>query len=372
MLAELERHPHARAVLAPALDDGRPSHAYLFHGPGGSGKRAAARALAAELLAEGSSDPSSARARVHTGAHPDLTWIVPSGAHEILVGDIAGPVIAAASRTPFESGRRVFVLERVDELGDEAANRMLKTLEEPPSFVHLILLTDRAEEVLPTIRSRCQVVRFEAASPEELAGGLEAEGVDADTALACVQLSLLDADRARELAVEDGTALRAAAEAYARGALAGRSAQTRPWVELLAAVRKRGEAAAAELEARAGAELELIPRKERKRVENEWSERIRRVRRRVQTGALDLELQLVALWFTDLASLAWGAEELVRHRDRLAELAEDAQTSGGDDPRRLRIAIELVEDTRQRFQLNVTEELACEALAYQLELALGS
>jgi DNA polymerase III, delta subunit len=53
------------------------------------------------------------------------------------------PVIAAASKTPFESSRRVFVIERVDELGDEAANRMLKTLEEPASFVHLILLTDR-------------------------------------------------------------------------------------------------------------------------------------------------------------------------------------------------------------------------------------
>ncbi len=161
MLSELQRHPHARSVLAPALDDGRPSHAYLFHGPGGAGKRAVARAVAAELLAEGAPDPAGARARVVSGAHPDLTWVVPSGAHEMLVSDIHAPVIAAASRTPFESRRRVFVIERVDELGDEAANRMLKTLEEPASFVHLLLLTDRLGEVLPTIRSRCQLVRFE-------------------------------------------------------------------------------------------------------------------------------------------------------------------------------------------------------------------
>ena len=367
MLAELERHPHARAVLGPALAGGRSSHAYLFHGPGGSGKRAVARALAAELLSEGSPDRDGARARVYSGAHPDLTWIVPSGAHEILVSDIAGPVIAAASRTPFESRRRVFVLERVDELGDEAANRMLKTLEEPPRFVHLILLTDRLGEVLPTIRSRCQVVRFEATGPEELAAGLEAEGVEHDTALACVQLSLQDADRAHELAGEDGRALRAAAEAFARAVLAGEAVASRPWVGLLAAVRRRGEAVAAELEARSEAELELTSRKERTRVKNEWSERIRRSRRRVQTGALDLELQLVALWFADLASLAWGAPELVRNSDRRAELAEDTQAPGGAHPGRLRAAIELVEDTRQRFQLNVTEELACEALAYQLE-----
>ena len=69
MLAELERHPHARAVLGPALGaPSRPSHAYLFHGPGGAGKRSAARALAAELLAEGSPDPDGARARVQSPA----------------------------------------------------------------------------------------------------------------------------------------------------------------------------------------------------------------------------------------------------------------------------------------------------------------
>jgi DNA polymerase-3 subunit delta' len=264
----------------------------------------------------------------------------------------------------------VFVLERVDELGDEAANRMLKTLEEPPSFVHLILLTDRLGEVLPTIRSRCQVVRFEATGPEELAAGLEAEGLDHETARACVALSLQDADRARELAGEDGRVLRMAAEAYARAVLAGEAAASRPWIGLLAAVRKRGEAAAAELQSRSEAELELTARKERTRVTNEWAERIRRSRRRIQTGALDLELQLVALWFADLASLAWGADELVRHNDRPAALAEDAQAPGGAHPARLRAAIELVEETRQRFQLNVTEELACEALAYRLEAVL--
>jgi DNA polymerase-3 subunit delta' len=106
-----------------------------------------ARELAAELLSEGSLDPDGARGRVRSGAHPDLTWVVPSGAHEILVSDIDEPVVAAASKTPFESSRRVFVIERVDELGDEAANRMLKTLEEPARFVHLILMTDRLSDV---------------------------------------------------------------------------------------------------------------------------------------------------------------------------------------------------------------------------------
>lgn len=368
MLEQLDRHPHARAILAPMLSsDARPSHAYLFYGPGGAGKRSAARALAAEWLSYGSADPDRARERALTGVHPDLTWVAPSGAHEILVGDIDGPVVAAASKTPFEARRRVFVIERADELGDEAANRMLKTLEEPASFVHLILLTDRLAEVMPTIRSRCQLVRFDAASAESVAAELKAEGVSGPKALACARLSLGDAGRARELASDEGAALRAAAETFARSALAGEAGARKPWSPLLEAVRSRGDAVREQLEKRAAAELELHSRKDQRRVLTEWSERTRRVRRRTETAALDLGLQLVSLWFSDLACLAWGAEDLVRHCDRLDELAEDR----GRDPQRLREAVELVEDTRVRFQLNVSEELACEALAYRLERVLA-
>ncbi len=369
MIKQLDRHPHARAVLTPALRaHGRPSHAYLFHGPGGSGKREVARAVAAELLADGASDPDNARVRVASGAHPDLTWVAPSGAHEILVSDIDGPVVGAASKTPFEASRRVFVIERVDELGDEAANRMLKTLEEPAAFVHLILLTDRLVDVLPTIRSRCQLVRFDAAPIAEVAGALEALGVAREAAVACARLALGDVERARDLASPDGSALRGAAEQFARATLAGQAAIVRPWGELLTAVKSLGDGVRAQLEGQAAADLEMYPSKERKRVRTEWDDRTKRARRRVETSALDLELQLVALWFADLAYLAWGAEDLIRNVDRAAELSEDAD--GGPDARRLRAAIELVEETRQRFQLNVSEDLACEALAYRLEQAL--
>jgi DNA polymerase-3 subunit delta' len=369
MLDQLDRHPHARAILAPVLSsDARPSHAYLFYGPGGAGKRSAARALAAEWLSHGSPDPDRARERAITGVHPDLTWVAPSGAHEILVGDVDGPVVAAASKTPFEAQRRVFVIERADEFGDEAANRMLKTLEEPAPFVHLILLTDRLGEVMPTIRSRCQLVRFDAASPEQVAAETEAEGVSSSTALACARLALGDASRARELASTEGSALRAAAEAFARAALAGEAGARRAWLPLLESVTARGEAVRETMEERAAAELELHSRKDQRRLLTDWSERTKRARRRTETTALDLGLQLVSLWFSDLACLAWGAEDLVRHCDRLDELAADR----GPDPQRLRKAMELVEDTRVRFQLNVSEELACEALAYRLERELAA
>ncbi len=156
-MAALDAHPHAAAVLGAGLASG-PSHAYLFAGPSGSGKREAARAFAAELLGE--------HTRVYSGSHPDLTWVTPSGAHEMRRSDVSETVVAAAARTPFEAARRVFVLERVDTMNDEAANTLLKTLEEPPSYVVLILLTDRPGQVLPTIASRCQEVRFDPAPPE--------------------------------------------------------------------------------------------------------------------------------------------------------------------------------------------------------------
>jgi DNA polymerase-3 subunit delta' len=180
-------------------------------------------------------------------------------------------------------------------------------------------------------------------------------------------LALGDAERAALLAGEDGEVLRTGAEQFARAALAGEVSRVQPWSDLLAGVRAQGGAVRIGLEARATEELELNPRKDRKRIENEWSERIRRARRRTETGALDLALQIVALWFRDLACLAWDAGELVRHTDRPQQLAADA----GRDPSRLRAAIELVEETRLRFVLNVSEELACEALAYKLESTLA-
>jgi DNA polymerase-3 subunit delta' len=259
------------------------------------------------------------------------------------------------------------VIERAHTLNDEGANRMLKTLEEPAPYVHLVLLTDRLVEVLPTIVSRCQLVRFEAPSVTDIAARLEGTGVAPETAAACARLALGDGERASELAAGAGAALRGGAEHVARAALAGEIANGRPWADVLAAVRARGEAAGAEIEARLANELELSPRKERRRIETDFAERTRRMRRRAETAALDLALALVGLWYRDLMCLAWSASDLVHNVDRADELAADA----GRSPDRLREAVELVEDTRERLQFNVSAELACEALGYRLERVLG-
>jgi DNA polymerase-3 subunit delta' len=367
VLPGIERHPHARAVLTPALPpDGAPSHAYLFHGPAGSGKRDVARAFAAALLADGAPDPDNARLRAEHGVHPDLTWVVPSGAAEMLVSDIDQPVVAAATRTPFESRRRVFVIERVDQMHDNAANRMLKTLEEPPPFAHLLLLTDRPQDVLPTIQSRCQLVRFDAPNPDELAATLT--GVDPLTAQACARLALGDGERARSLAAGDGARLRAAAEQYARAALHGRSVADAPHTALLKQAKRLADARADEVGKQAQEELEYLPKKEHKRVEREYAERAKRTYRRAHTGVLDHAVQLAGLWLRDVMCVLEDMPELVHNSDRLEALREDAE---GRSVHRLRGAVALCDETRANWILNPSEELALEALSIKLERELA-
>jgi DNA polymerase-3 subunit delta' len=368
-LSGTEEHPHAAAVLGAALPpEGSPSHAYLFHGPAGSGKREVARAFASALLSEGAANPANVEQRVRNGVHPDLTWVAPTSSAGILVGDVDEAVVGAASRTPFEASRRVFVIERADELNDQAANRMLKTLEEPAAFAHLILLTSRPGNVLPTIASRCQAVRFDAASSAQIAAQLERHGVPPETAAACGRLALGDAERALALALADGPALRGAAEALARGALADQLAG-QPWAPMIAIANAHGESAAADVKGRVSADLDLLPPKERKRAEREGEEQAKRALRRSQTIALDQGLQLTGLWLRDVAAIADGVEEVVHHTDRLAELREDAD---GADAARLRAGVLLVDETRQSFEVNPSEELALEALAYRLAAVLAS
>jgi DNA polymerase-3 subunit delta' len=371
-LAGTEDHPQARMALSTSLASGQPSHAYLFHGPAGTGKRTVARAFAAELLAEGSDDPDAVRTRVMHGAHPDLTWVRPSGAHVMRVDDVEGPVVNAAYRTPFEAKRRVFVLERVDTMNDEVANRLLKTLEEPASYVHLILMTDQLGRVLDTVISRCQLVRFEPLPAATIASHLVADGVDAARAKASAALSLGNAARARYLASPDGEQLREDVERLVLAALAGGGSaeDPEPWRPLLARAEAQGLAAEEAVAMEAKRRLELEPKgRERKAIEKEFEESAKRDSRRARRESLELSLTLTALTFRDLICLAEGAPEAVLASDRAPALAEQARSR---DPRRLREAAERCEEVRQSLELNVTEDLALSALGFRLASLAGA
>jgi DNA polymerase-3 subunit delta' len=182
--------------------------------------------------------------------------------------DVDGPVIGAAGRTPFEAKRRVFVLERVDTMNDEVANRMLKTLEEPASFVHLILLTDSLGQVLETVVSRCQPVRFDPLPADRIAAALEREGVASERALACGRLALGNAARARYLASDEGEELRGEVEQFVLAALEGNAGDDEAWRPLLdRAEARRGVAEEAAVAARAE-RIEMEPKgRERRALE---------------------------------------------------------------------------------------------------------
>ncbi len=371
MIPGAEDQPQARMALETSLAAG-PSHAYLFHGPAGVGKRTVARGFAAELLAEGGEDPDGVRRRVEHGVHPDLTWVRPTGAAQMRIEDVDVPVVAAATRTPFESARRVFVLERVDTMNDSVANRLLKTLEEPASFVHLILLTDAMGQVLPTVISRCQLVRFGPLPAARIAATLEADGVPPDRAAACARLAMGNGARARFLASDEGEALRADVDRMLAAALGtgNRGAEDAAWEGLLDRAKERKAEAEARVEETRDARLETEPKgRDRGALERQFEETARREGRRAQTEVLDLGLSLAALGFRDLVCIAEGADAAAMDPRRATALAAAV---GPRDPRSLREAAERCEDVRLSLSINVTEDLALEALGYRLLALVGS
>jgi DNA polymerase-3 subunit delta' len=365
-LATATRHqPRAGAALAAALAAG-PGHAYLFRGPAGSGKRAAARAFAAELVALDAPDPADARRRamLEPSPHPDLVWIRPPGAQH-LVEEVRESVIRAANLRPAEGEHRVFVIEEAEALRDESQNALLKTLEEPAAFAHLILVCSEPELLAGTILSRCQPVEFAPLAPEAVSEALGASGPDAE---AVARLCGGDLALARFLLSEGGRALRAGAEEAARAARRDQEA-AEPYRHMLDSAEQTGAEAGAEEERRL---LELADQGGRRgrsgKLTRDATDQVKRTERRARTEALDLGLALCCAWYRDVAAVAAGAPELALNSDRIAELREDAE---GVDPAAAREAVEWVLDTRRRLRLNVSEELALQALWLRLAEALA-
>ena len=373
LAAATEDQPGARVALAAGLE--APAHAYLLTGPAGSGKRAAARAFVAELLAVGAPDVDSARRRAlaDPSPHPDLAWLRPPGAQH-LVDEVRERVIEAAPYRPFEGERRVFVIDEADAMAEESQNALLKTLEEPAPFAHLVLISSQPSALLDTVRSRCQEVPFAALAPDAVEARLAAThpGVDAQERRAAARLAGGDLERAGLLLAERGRELRARAEELVRAVRAG-ELDDAPWKGLLEAAEARGvevgDDVKARLDALADQAKEAADRRAEQRLRREATEAARRAARRGRTDALDTGLALVGAWLRDLAAVGDGAPELVLTADRERELREAA---AGLDPRRARRGGELVMDTRRRLMVNVSEELALEALAFRLEFLLRS
>jgi DNA polymerase-3 subunit delta' len=179
-------HADARERLTTAFSAGRLGHGFLFVGPAGVGKHTFAAAFAQALLCERPAGPLEPCGRcpgcvqARAGTHPDLFLVrTPDDKHELPVEDMQA-FCASLGRKASRGGRKVGVVESADEFNEASANCFLKTLEEPPAGTVLVLLGESAEAQLPTIRSRCQTVRFHPLADADVRAVLLDHGVPPD------------------------------------------------------------------------------------------------------------------------------------------------------------------------------------------------
>jgi DNA polymerase-3 subunit delta' len=200
LFEEVVGQPKAVAQLVASAR--RPVHAYLLHGPPGSGKRAAARGLAAALLCPlGGCGRCNTCRRALNGTHPDLVVAERAGASIDI--DEARTIVARAQRRPLESARQVLMVTDV-HLADRAVPALLKTVEEPPPSTVFILVADTLPSSLATIVSRCVRVPFDPVPHAAIVGWLVARGVDPDHAETVASASGGRLDRARLLVSDEG------------------------------------------------------------------------------------------------------------------------------------------------------------------------
>ncbi len=255
-----------KELLLSAIKSGRLPHAYLFHGGEGVGKDAMALELARVLQCERGGDEAcgvcDACLKIDTGQHPDVRFIValPVGKgeqsddgplakltepevrliQEQLRQKAANPyfritipraniikinsireVRRESSMSTFGRRKRIFIISMADQMGDEASNTLLKTLEEPSGETMFILTTAHRESLLSTIQSRCQNVRFDPLTEDQIRTALvKREDVDVERAALAARLSNGSYARALDLLDEDMLEERNVVLAFIRNALA--------------------------------------------------------------------------------------------------------------------------------------------------------
>ncbi len=353
--------------LKAAVANGKVAHAYLFVGAPGSGTLQMAQALACALLCDdGGCGACAACAQVWSWTHPDLVRVQPEGTASYLA-EQAREIVREASLAPVSGRVRVFVLEDADRLGHSAANTLLKTLEEPTGRVVLILLARSYEAVLPTIVSRCQVVRFAPApEPEAIALLVERTGATREQARAA-------------LAASGGVLARAEALLRSPSALAARTLvfdtlKRLPYLDaydvllaardLLAAVRapledlKAAQAAeVAERQEFLGKQVSTKPLEERHKRELTARER----------ESISTVLGAASSWIRDALVVGAGREDLAANADAADAIEEIAYAMS---PAAAVRALEAIEAARQRVSYNVSPQLAIEAMLFDLQEVL--
>ncbi len=348
----LPEQAEAKRLLRAALAEGA-AHAYLLHGPRGVGKQDAARIFAGELLGE----PE----RVARGTHPDLYVLEPVG-DQIRIDDIRA-LRRDLHMRPFEAQRRVYLVLAADTMNEDAADALLKDLEEPPEYAVILLVADDLGPLTETIRSRCQLVPFRRLSERAVRAEIEVRAPELSeeerTAIARVASGRLD--RAWRLLDEAAARRRETLLSIARAVYLDAEFEPADAAEaLMEGIAERGAEARELAEARIG--LLDLP-------EREADQRLRRAQRGAEREELLAALEELEAWYRDLVVVAAGAEDVVAHYDRLDELRDDATRErllGAEH------ACELVRETWRRFEeFQLSAGLALEALFVELRRELA-
>ena len=361
--------------FARALRDGALDHAYLFSGREGLAKTAFARELAVALVSScgGCGDcPECSRAR--RGVHPDLHVLEREG--EVIRSEQVEPLIADLSLKPFAAGHRVWIIPEADCLHPAAANRLLKSIEEPPDYVVFLLVTDHLERVLPTIVSRCQLVEFHPVSDEVVAAHLrERHGLDGVEAEALARLSGGAVERADRLAEDArGPERRSAYLAQAAILSAGRRVAAEEagavFIDILGRHHAQISGAVKDDLARRLSQLEQQFQDKR---DLKWrtkmaEERAKREEKRLRRLAALDAVDVLVSWVRDLWVVACGASEVLCNCDREAELLAATAATPEYYARLLAVAAQ----TRRDLYLNIDQKLALQALFARFEEVAGS
>jgi len=348
----LPEQEEAKRLLASALREG-PAHAYLFHGPAGVGKRRVALAFASELLG---GDP-----RVERRTHPDLYVLEPLG--EQIRIDAVREMRRDLHMRPFEASSRVYLVFGAHLLNEEAADALLKDLEEPPGYAVIALVADEVGPLPETIRSRCQPVPFrrlsERAVREEVQARAPELSEDQATSIARVAGGRLD--RAERLLDPAAAKRRAELLEVARAVYSDEGFDPGAAADRLLEGARARSAEAKEREEAAVEGLDLP--------EREAEQRVRRAARGAEREELLAALEELAAWYRDLVAAAAGAESALVHAHRAAELLEDGTLERLEAAER---AAELVRETWRNFEeLQLSAPLALEALFVELRRAFA-
>jgi DNA polymerase-3 subunit delta' len=352
--------------LRAAVESGNTSHAYLFVGPPGAGKRSAALLLACALVCgDGGCGACEACLRVRRGAHPDVRVVEPAGAATYLVEQIRDELVPDMWLAPADGHAKVYIIEGADALGDAAANAFLKTLEEPPSAVTIVLLTDDYDAVLPTITSRCQAVRFAPVTPTRaLALLTQRTGASEDEALAALAACSADVPRALEF-------LRSPARREARDHVLAvmRDLPVMDGRDVLVSARDLLREVRAPLdELKERHVVELREREEFMGRQSRTKEVEQRQKRELTARERQAVLEIVAVaesWFRDVLAVSAGAGG-VANRDNL----DDIETAAGCmSSVAIQCGLDAIATARSRVAYNVSPQLAVEAMLFEIQEA---